>query len=154
MLCYTGKAKFDRSGVFLMIGVILFLAVFGAIFAVIAFGIGLFFSNIILFDSLLLAIITGYWVHSQLAWHPVFCILLGFGVLVLLFIIQNTRIGFWTIGVFFSIAWSLIIGVFVLDGTGNDRIWCYFSIAVSFIVMIGLHLKARNRTSTKIAVED
>jgi len=60
--------------------------------------LGLFFGHIILFDSIALAILSGVLSHALLQIHPAIAIVIGIAVFILLFFLQNTKVGFWIIG--------------------------------------------------------
>lgn len=60
--------------------------------------IGVFIGNIIFFDSILLAALSGLLCHTLWTVHPAFCLLIGIAVFLLLFWLQHTGVGFWTIG--------------------------------------------------------
>lgn len=105
--------------------------------------IGLFFGNIIFFDSIFFSIIAGISCSQLTDIHPAFCLLIGIGLFFLLFLLQNTRAGFWIIGILVSAFWALIFSVFVYDATDKDPIWTYVSMGILFVLMILLHLHAR-----------
>ena len=57
--------------------------------------IGLFFGNIIVFDSIALAILAGFLSHGLLGVHPALAIVIGIAVLLGLLLLHCTRPGFW-----------------------------------------------------------
>ena len=77
----------------------------GIIISVICTVIGLFFGHIILFDSIALGVVAGVCCNHFLPIHPALCIVIGIAVFLLLFWLQNTRVGFWIIGGLLSLAY-------------------------------------------------
>lgn len=117
----------------------------------IAIGVGLalivgviylFFKNIIVFDSGLIALVTGILLHNNLSVHSAFCLLIGLGIFILLVALQNTTVGFWVIGTVCTLFWSIIFGCF-----GPDRIWQVVIFGLSFIILFGLRIYAREQNS-------
>lgn len=106
--------------------------------------ISLFVGHIILFDSIFLSLLSGVLCHEFLGLHPAFALLLGIAVFVLLFWLQNTRFGFWIIGLLLSALWGFIFGFIVYIFTSQDMIWFYVIWGLGTLIMIGLHLKARD----------
>lgn len=106
--------------------------------------ISLFVGHIILFDSIFLALLSGVLCHDFLGLHPAFALLLGLAVFGLLFWLQNTRFGFWIIGLFLSALWGFIFGFIAYIFSSQDMIWFYVVWGLGTLVMIGLHLKARD----------
>lgn len=113
------------------------------VLGIICFAVGLFFGNIIFFDSIFFSVITGILCSQLTKIHPAFCLLIGIGLFFLLFLLQLTRAGFWIIGILMSAFWALIFSVFVYDATDKDPIWTYVSMGLIFVLMILLHLHAR-----------
>lgn len=114
--------------------------IIGLIFTI----IGMFVGHIILFDSIFLAAISGIICNQIWSVHPALCLLIAIALFGLLFWLQNTRPGFWIIGVLLSLFWSVVFGFFGYIFSGEDAIWGYVVMGLGFIVMMGLHLKARN----------
>jgi len=114
---------------------------------IIATVIGLFVGNIILFESIGIAIATGNLASYFLHIHPAFCLLIGIGVLVGLFLLMNTKMGFWIIGVSMSLLWGLFIAAIVYSGTGRDMVWVYASWGLAALFIFALHLKAKRRVT-------
>lgn len=106
--------------------------------------ISLFVGHIILFDSIFLSLLSGVLCHEFLGLHPAFALLLGIAVFALLFWLQNTRCGFWIIGLLLSALWGFIFGFIVYIFTSQDMIWFYVIWGLGTLIMIGLHLKARD----------
>ena len=107
--------------------------------------VGLFVGHIILFDSIALGIISGVCCNHFFTLHPALCLLIGAAVFALLLFLQNTRFGFWLIGVLLSAAWAFIFAFFAYIFGGEDMIWFYVVLGLAFIVMLILHINARNR---------
>ena len=106
--------------------------------------IGTFFGHIILFDSIFLAVISGLVANKLLHIHPAFSLLIGIAVLLFLFWVQNTRFGFWIVGGLLSLLWAFFFSVIAYSATHKDMIWTYVVLGLCFIIMMLLHLKARN----------
>lgn len=106
--------------------------------------IGIFVGHIILFDSIFLAAISGIICNQIWGVHPALCVVIAIALFALLFWLQNTKPGFWIIGVLLSAFWAFVIGFFVYIFAGEDMIWLYVDMGLTFIVMMGLHLKARS----------
>ena len=123
------------SGIVMLIGLIV-----GAIVTV----IGLFFGNIILFDSIALAIAAGCLSNGLLHVHPALCILIGLAVLVGLFFLQHTSVGFWIIGGLLSLFWGFVFCTLAYEVSGKDMIWTYVVLGLGTLLMVGLHLHARD----------
>ena len=105
--------------------------------------IGLFVGEIILCESIGIAIAAGCLANHFLSIHPIFCVLIGIVVFIGLFFLMNTKIGFWLIGGTMSLLWGLLVAVFVFSGTGKDMVWTYISWGVAALVVFGLHYKAK-----------
>ena len=122
------------QGVFLVLG----LAI-----SFILLVVSLFVGHIILFDSIALGIIAGVCCNHFFTLHPSLCLLVGIAVFVALLFLQHTRFGFWIIGMLMSAVWAFIFGFFAYIFSGEDMIWFYVVLGLAFIVMVGLHIKAR-----------
>jgi len=122
-------------------GLIWAISIFiGLIFTV----IGIFLGHIILFDSIFLAAISGIVCNQIWGVPPAICIVIAIVLFGLLFWLQNTKPGFWIIGVLLSAFWAFVFGFFAYIFAGEDMIWFYVVMGLGFILMMGLHLKARN----------
>lgn len=114
----------------------------GIIIGLILSVIGLFFGNIILFDSIALAIISFTLSKGLLGIHPAFALLIGLAVFFELIFLQTTRFGFWIIGGLLSAFWAFVFAFLAWDITGKDMIWFYVVMGLGMAVMIGLHKRA------------
>jgi hypothetical protein len=123
------------------------MLIISIIVMVISTIVGLFVGQIILFESIGIAIAAGCLVSHFFHIHPVFCILIGLAVLVSLFYLMNTKIGFWLIGGLMSLLWGLLVTVFVFSGTGKDMVWTYASWAVASLIVFALHFKAKSKVT-------
>lgn len=122
---------------------LLFTAIFlivGLIFTI----IGMFLGHIILFDSIFFAIISGLISNKLLHIHPALSLLIGLFILVFLLWIQNTKFGFWIIGSLLSFFWAFVFSFFAYTFSDKDIIWTYTVLGLGFIIMILLHIKAKN----------
>lgn len=121
------------------------LVVIGIIIGLICTIIGLFLGHIILFDSIALGIVSGVCCKQFLSVHPALCIVIGIVIFLLLFWLQNTRVGFWIIGGLLSLVYAFVFSAIAYGSTHNDPVWGWVVFVLSFLVMGGLHLRARNR---------
>lgn len=106
--------------------------------------IGTFVGHIILFDSIFFAIISSLVANKLLYIHPAFSLLIGIAVLLFLFWVQNTRYGFWIVGGILSLLWAFFFSIIAYSATNKDMIWTYVVLGLGFVIMMLLHLKARN----------
>lgn len=123
---------------------IIFLIISLAISAVL-FVIGLFVGNIILFDSIILSIAAGVAASHLLEIPTAFCLLIGIGLLLILLLLQKTKVGFWIIGILMSAVWAFVFGLFAHGFSHGNMVWFYTVFGLSMLAMIGLHLNAKNR---------
>lgn len=114
-------------------------------FSLILMVIGLFVRHTIIFDSIALGIISGVCCNHFFTFHPAFCLLIGIAVFAGLLFLQNTRFGFWIIGVIMSAAWAFVFAFFAYIFAGEDMIWFYVILGLSFIVMLLLRIRARDK---------
>ena len=125
-----------------LIVVELFIA---GILAVVLTVIGFFFGHIILFDSIALALVASLVSHGLFHIHMAISIVIGIAVLVGLYFLQNTKVGFWIIGGLLSLAWGFIFSTMAYEFSGKDMIWTYVVFGLGTLLMIGLHIKARSK---------
>ena len=91
--------------------------IIGLVVSFILMVVGLFIGHIIVFDSIALGIISGVCCNHFFMLHPALCVLIGAAVFALLaFIISNA-----------------------------DQLWFYVVCGLAFIVMLLLHIKARDK---------
>lgn len=107
--------------------------------------IGLFFGHIILFDSIFLAVITGIVCNRIGGIHSAISVVIGVTLLAILFWIQNTKVGFWIIGMLLSLFWAFVFGFLAYVFSSQDMVWFYVVFGLGFIIMAGLHLHAKSR---------
>ena len=115
--------------------------IIGLVVSFILMVVGLFIGHIIVFDSIALGIISGHFFTL----HPALCVLIGAAVFALLLFLQKTRFGFWVIGVLLSAAWAVIFGLLAFIISNADQLWFYVVCGLAFIVMLLLHIKARDK---------
>lgn len=113
---------------------------FGLMFTV----VGLFFGHIILFDSIFFSVIFGIICNQILGVHTALCLLIGLTLFGLLFKLQTTSVGFWIIGVLLSVLWAGVFCLLAFILTEHDVIWTYVVLGLGFVIMMGLHLRARD----------
>jgi len=114
--------------------------IIGLIFTI----IGLFVGHIILFDSIFLAAIMGVVCNQLWNIHPALSVVIAIVLFGILFWLQNTKAGFWIISVLLSAFWAFIFGFFAYVFSSHDLIWGYVVTGLGFIIMMVLHLKARD----------
>ena len=107
--------------------------------------VGLFVGHIIVFDSIALGIISGVCCNHFFTLHPALCLLTGGVVFALLLFLQKTRFGFWIIGVLLSAVWAVIFGLLAFIISNADPVWFFVICGISFVIMLILHIKARNK---------
>lgn len=104
----------------------------------------LFVGNILLFDSITLAVLSGVISHTFWSIHPGICLLIGVAIFLLLFWLQTTKIGFWFISILLSFVWSALFGLIAYFSFDDDIIWGCVIFGLSLIVTIILHIRARD----------
>ena len=104
-----------------------------------------FFGNIILFDSIALAVAGGVCCNQLLSVHPALCLVIGIAVFIALRFLQNTRFGFWIIGGLLSALWAFVFGFVAYIASGEDMVWFYVILGLGFLLVGGLHLRAREK---------
>lgn len=125
---------------------VIFLLGIYIVLSIILAIVGAFFGNIIFFDSILLAALSGLLCHILLTMHPAFCLLIGIAVFLLLFWLQHTSVGFWIIGGIMSLQWASVFGGVAYSVSGNDQVWRWVVFGLALILMGGLHFKARDNS--------
>lgn len=124
-------------------GSLLFFGIYFALSIVLTI-IGLFFGNIILFDSILLAALSGLLCNTVWSVHPAFCLLIGIAVFLLLLWLQHTSVGFWLIGGLLCLLWSAAFGVLAFFISEHDPMWGWVVFSLAAVIMGSLHFKARD----------
>lgn len=114
--------------------------IIGMIFTI----IGLFLGHIILFDSIFFAVIVGIIGNQILGVHTALCLLIGLALFGLLFKLQTTSVGFWIIGVLLSAFWAGMFCLLAFILTEHDMVWTYVVLGLGFVMMMGLHLRAKD----------
>ena len=116
----------------------------GIVIGLVMTAIGLFVGHIILFDSIALAVVSAVCCNQFLDVHPAFCLLIGIAAFAVLFFLQHTRFGFWLIGGLLSAAWAFVFAFLAYVFSGEDMIWFYVIFGLALVLMIWLHLRAKN----------
>jgi len=119
-----------------------FLTLLGVGLGILSTIIGLFFNNIIVFNSIAFGIISGFLSHGLLHVHPLFAILIAVGVFFLFFFVQNTKVGFWIISSLISLAWGGIFSLIAHGISKGDPIWTYGILIIGTVIIFLLHKKA------------
>jgi len=122
-------------------GILLIISIAVMILATI---IGLFTDNIILFESIGIAIAAGCLSGHFFQIHPAFCILIGIAVMAGLYFLMNTKFGFWIIGGVMSVAWGFCAATFAFMISEKDMIWAYVTWGLATIAILALHIRAKN----------
>lgn len=105
--------------------------------SLLAFGVAVFFvwlfSKHQIIENGIVGLIVGSLVYSHFKIHPIFCILIGLGIIVLLFLISGFSFGFWTKAVIFSLIVSFFVWGAFYSKYGllpaQDNIW-----SISFFI--------------------
>lgn len=126
-------------------GSLLFFSIYFAL-SIVLTVIGLFFGNIILFDSILLAALSGLLCNTVWSVHPAFCLLIGIAVFLLLLWLQHTSVGFWLIGGLLCLLWSAVFGIVAYFLSANDPIWGWVVFGLALAITGGLHIHARSQS--------
>jgi len=126
----------------------MWMIILGIIIGLVLTIIGLFLKDICLFESIASGIILGVVSYNLWDFPSLLAIAAGFGALVVLYFLQNTAVGFWIVGVLFSVAWGFIVALIVFDATSRDMALTYIGWAVGALAFFGLHLIARRRQRT------
>ena len=79
--------------------------------------IGVFIGNIIFFDSILLAALSGLLCHTLWTVHPAFYLLIGIAVFLLLFWLQHTGVGVCEKGCCLAVTSLLSLGYSIFELT-------------------------------------
>lgn len=116
----------------------------GLVIGLILTVVSVFFGQIILFDSIMIAAVTGMVSNRVVGFHPAISLVIGIVLFLFLLWFQNTKVGFWVIGSLLSLFWAFVFGFIAYIFAGEDMIWFYVIMALGFIMMIMLHLKARD----------
>ncbi|NLO09284.1 MAG: hypothetical protein GX129_05375 [Clostridiales bacterium] len=115
----------------------------GVVIGFVLFIIGLFFKQIIVFDSIALGIIAGFAANGIGHLGTALSIGIGAGVFVLLLFLQMTKIGFWLIGVLLSVLWGFIFAFVAWSVTDKSPFWTYGVWVVGALLIMLLHLWSR-----------
>lgn len=107
-------------------------------------AIQVFIGNVILVESGILALTAGLLSHHLWNVHPAIALVIGIGIFILSYIIQHTKVGMWTLGIIMSFLWAVIFAVIAHDIPGSDMVWTHVTFLISFILVIGLHIYARD----------
>ena len=105
--------------------------------------VGLWFSQIIFFDSALTGVAAGMACNHFAHIHPAICIVIGLAAFFLIFMFQTTTIGFWVIGGLFTLAYASAFGLIAYSE--GDMIWGVVVFGLTILIVGGLHLHARNQ---------
>lgn len=111
----------------------------------IVMAVGLFVGHIIIFDSIALGIIAGVCCRQFFNLHPALCLLAGIAVFAVLLFLQNTRFGFWVIGILLSAVWAVLFGLLAFILSNGDPLWLGVIAGLSFVVVLLLHIHARDK---------
>lgn len=121
-------------------GILIFLAIFGGL---IGSFLSVFLGNIIIFDNIFLSIILTTIAYKLFHVHLALSLLIGIGAFLLLYVLHSTKFGFWIIGGILSLFWAFVFSVIAYI-IFDDMIWTYVIFGLGFIIMIALHIKAKD----------
>ena len=102
----------------------------------------LYAENILLLDSLILSVLSAIWIRTIADIHPVFCILIGIGVLAGTMLLYTQQYIFWIFTAISSMMYGAMIGTIINEIT-NDCIWGIFIGLVTGIVTLLFHMGVR-----------
>ena len=117
------------------------------IFLPILLPLSIFFGNVILFDSLLVSVASGLLANKAFSIHPAISLVIGIIVLVSVYKLYHTDIGFWVFGILFTIAVSAITSALVRRLTNGDLIWGWITFGLSVGFVGWLHYANRDRSA-------
>ena len=72
-------------------------------------------------------------------------LLISAALFAFLFWLQKTRAGFWIIGLLLSAFWAFVFGFLAYAFSGEDMVWFYVVMGLGFVLMVWLHLWARDK---------
>lgn len=110
-------------------------------------------SNFVMFEGLVLGIISGFYSHSAWELHPALCVAIGLVVFLAIAGIQMTKIGALILGSILTIGWSLFNAWFAYDCTEHDWTWTIVTGVISLIFIAGLHLVAFDKNRADVDIE-
>ena len=117
------------AGLFLLIPAIMFLT--------------LYVENILFLDCLILSVLSAVWIRTITGIHPVFCILIGIGVLAGTMMLYSQRCMFWIFTATSSLLWGSMISV-LLHGI-MDISWCAFLGVIVGGITLLFHMAVRSK---------
>ena len=119
--------------------------------SLLVFGVAVFFVWLFgkhqIIENGIMGLIVGSLVYSHFKIHPIFCILIGLGIIALLFFISGFNFGFWTKAVIFSLIVSFLVWGAFYSKSGllpaQDNIWSISFFIVFFLENIYIRLSIR-----------
>lgn len=116
------------AGMLLLIPLVLFFSIF--------------VENILFLDSLIAAILFAVWLRTVTGIHPVFCILSGVALLIVLMMLYMQCYLFWIFTSISTFMWGYMSALLLHDIT-NDWIWGIFLGMVAGAIVLMLHMYVR-----------
>lgn len=110
-------------------------------------------SNFVMFEGLILGIISGFYSHSAWELHPALCVGIGLVVFLAIAGIQMTKMGALILGSILTIGWSLFNAWFAYDCTEHDWTWTIVTGVISLVFIAGLHLVAFDKNRADVEIE-
>ena len=110
---------------------------------VLAGVVGLWFSQIIFFDSALTGVAAGMACNHFAHIHPAICIVIGLAACFIIFMLETTTHCVWVFGGLFTLANPTAIGVVAF--TEGGKIWGVVVFGLTILIVGGLHVHARNQ---------
>ena len=119
--------------------------------SLLVFGVAVFFVWLFgkhqIIENGIVGLIVGSLIYSHFKIHPIFCILIGLGIIALLFFISGFNFGFWTKAVIFSLIVSFLVWGAFYSKSGllpaQDNIWSISFFIVFFLENIYIRLSIR-----------
>lgn len=125
------------------------IAAIWSIICVLCTATGLFLGRTTLFDSITIGIAIGFCCNQFLDLHIVLCLIIGIVVFILLFLLKNTRCGFWLSGLVVALVYAAAAGVFVYITSSGDPVLACAVFGVTFLLLEELHRKAKWNAEAK-----
>lgn len=136
---------------FIIIAGIIGIPISTLIKSLLVFGVAVFFvwlfSKHQIIENGIVGLIVGSLVYSHFKIHPIFCILIGLGIIALLFLISGFSFGFWIKAVIFSLIVSFFVWGAFYSKSGllpaQDNIWSISFFIIFFLENIYIRLSIR-----------
>lgn len=116
-------------------GVLLVLGLMG-----INFVLYLLLNHMIVVDSIVVSLFSTVILYFLFKPHSAICLLIFLALLVTLYFLQKTKIGFWIVCALMSLGWANVAGSIAYSASGKDKVWKYVIFGLAFVIMVALHV--------------